>query len=149
MAGKRADKRLEENLQRLQEAGLRKTRPRREILGVLLHSEQPLSAESVHRRLPHIDLATVYRNLEAFMRAGLLQGFLLERGKMLYEAVQPDHHHHHIICRRCERAECVETCAARDLETLAQERGYSEVSHVLEVFGLCADCRRELAAEGT
>ena len=66
----------DEALKTLRAAGLRLTGPRRAILEALLDAAGPLSAEDVHAHTraagPSSDLSTVYRNLNAFVEAGLL-----------------------------------------------------------------------------
>jgi Fur family ferric uptake transcriptional regulator len=61
-------------------------------------------------------------------------------------------HHHHLLCRNCGKAveveaPAVETWAART----AQEHGFTEVAHTVEIYGLCPDCsaRKAGTASGT
>lgn len=121
------------------------TEPRKAMLEVLAIEPKPLSADEIHRLISRTkaDLVTVYRSLEAFEKAGIVQSFSLESGKSLYELVEENHHHHHIICRKCHRAEKLEFCEAEKLESLAKALGYTEVKHVLELYGLCEDCKNE------
>lgn len=121
------------------------TEPRKAMLAVLAEESKPLSAEELHRRIgaEKADLVTIYRSLEAFEKAGIVQRFNLESGKSLYELVEENHHHHHIICRKCHRAEKLETCEMEKLESLARNLGYADVSHVLELYGVCEECRDE------
>jgi len=123
--------------------GQRLTQPRKAVMAVLEAAEQPLKAEEIRRRasLAETDLVTVYRNLEALREHNLLQGIVLEDGVQLFEAVRPDRHFHHIVCRRCHRTEPLEICTGHELEERAAALGYADVSHVIEVFGLCLDCR--------
>jgi Fur family ferric uptake transcriptional regulator len=49
-------------------------------------------------------------------------------------------HHHHVVCRECGRS--VEVSGAEVegwAERVAAAAGYTEVSHTLEVFGLCPE----------
>jgi Fe2+ or Zn2+ uptake regulation protein len=122
--------------------GQRMTQPRKAVMGVLAVASQPLKAEEIRRRagLAETDLVTVYRNLEALREHNLLQGIVLEDGVQLFEAVRPDRHFHHIVCRRCHRAEPLEICTGHELEERAAALGFTNVSHVIEVFGLCRKC---------
>ncbi|MEM9227027.1 MAG: Fur family transcriptional regulator [Verrucomicrobiota bacterium] len=119
------------------------TEPRKAMLSVLVDAPKPLSAEELHARISQTkaDLVTVYRSLESFEKAGIVQSFNLESGKSLYELVEENHHHHHIICRKCHRAEKLDFCEAEKLESLAKALGYTEIKHVLELYGLCEDCK--------
>jgi Fur family ferric uptake transcriptional regulator len=70
-----------------------------------------------------------------------------------YEPAEGRPHHDHLICTRCG---VIEEFAEQRIELLqsrvAQERGFEVVSHKLELYGLCADCRRaargRVAADG-
>jgi Fur family ferric uptake transcriptional regulator len=53
---------------------------------------------------------------------------------------EPAGHHHHLVCRVCGRSvevsgPEVETWADR----VAEAAGYTEISHTIEVFGLCPE----------
>lgn len=122
---------------------LRITEPRKALLRILIETERPLSAEEAHEALgpEHYDLVTVYRNLEAFESAGIATRIPTESGKSLYELNAEEHHHHHIICRKCHKAERLDHCEVEKLETLAKKLGFTEVTHVLELYGVCDDCR--------
>lgn len=53
-----------------------------------------------------------------------------------------EHHHHHLVCRSC--GSTIEV-ADHEVEAWAAEvaarHGFSDVSHTIEIFGNCADCR--------
>lgn len=129
----------------LRSEGMRITEPRKALLQFLVERERPVSAEEVHESLGQAssDLVTVYRNLEAFEKAGIVQRVMTESGKALFEIIGENHHHHHILCRKCHRAEKLDVCEVERLEQLACDLGYSEVKHVLELYGVCSDCRDE------
>lgn len=119
------------------------TEPRKALLRLLLDSDKPLSAEETHAALGagDYDLVTVYRNLETFESAGIATRIQTEAGKSLFELSAHEHHHHHIICRKCHKAECLEHCEVEKLESIATALGFTEVTHVLELYGVCQDCR--------
>lgn len=129
----------------LKEGGCRITEPRKALLRQLIASDKPLSAEEAHEALGsgNYDLVTVYRNLETFETAGIATRIPTEAGKSLFElnVGEHDHHHHHIICRKCHKAECLDHCEVAKLEAIASKLGYTEVTHVLELYGVCSDCR--------
>lgn len=136
--------RIDDAIDVLRREHYRITEPRKAMLAVLVEQSRPLSAEQLHQLVgpDKADLVTIYRSLEAFEKAGIVQRFNLEAGgKALYELVAENHHHHHIICRKCHRAEKLDFCEAEKLEALAKNLGYENVSHVLELYGVCEDCR--------
>lgn len=127
----------------LKKERLRITEPRKALLRLLIELSKPFSAEEIHEKLgsESFDLVTVYRNLEAFEHAGIVNRIPTESGKSLYELNAEQHHYHHIICRKCHRTEKLETCEVMKLEKLASDLGYSEITHVLELYGVCETCR--------
>ena len=51
------------------------------------------------------------------------------------------HHHHHLVCRACGRTVEVEGPAVeRWADKVAEDHGFRDVTHTLEIFGTCADC---------
>ena len=115
----------------------------REALGT---SEGFVSAQSLHSNLRDsgsaIGLATVYRALADLATEGEADS-LQQEGESLYRACTPGSHHHHLICRNCGltveiEADAVETWA----QQIAAEHGFTQPNHIVDVFGLCADCTK-------
>lgn len=79
---------------------MRITKHRQEILDILTHHHGALSAGEVHKKLPHINLVTIYRNLDAFAEAGAIKKLHLDSNEALYEFQK--HPHHHAVCTDCE-----------------------------------------------
>jgi Fur family ferric uptake transcriptional regulator len=113
----------------------------REALGT---TEDFVSAQSLHAQLRDagspIGLATVYRALADLATEGEADS-LQQEGESLFRACTPGSHHHHLMCRNCGvtveiEADAVETWA----QWVAAEHGFTEANHVVDVFGLCADC---------
>ncbi len=135
-----------ESLRLLSERQLRVTLPRKRVLEVLLESHGPFSVDEVlalARSAPgtkRMDRVTVYRCLIAFERLGLARRCELGDGLARYEFSAADHHHHHVVCKRCRRMEVLESCIPQSLLEEVEQRGFSEVTHSLEFFGLCAEC---------
>ena len=50
-------------------------------------------------------------------------------------------HHHHLVCRSCGTAvEIAGEAVERWATEVAQEHGFSDAGHDLEIFGLCRSC---------
>ena len=104
-----------------------------------------VSAQALHAQLRDqgqtLGIATVYRALADLAQSGEADSFISEEGEQLYRACSPDHHHH-LICRECGKT--VEI-SARPVEQwareVAQEHGFSEPTHVVDIFGVCEACR--------
>ncbi len=133
--------RLSQALEVLKARGLRITRPRRALLDALLDSPTPRSAEELREDIGEgEDLVTVYRNLDAFERAGLVLRAHAENGKALFHLSSDHRHYHLVICRVCHEAKIIEDCDGDRFERLARDQGYSDVTHTLELHGVCAKC---------
>jgi len=114
------------------------------ILDALHGSADFLSAQDIHARLrgegQKVGLATVYRILQALHEAGDVDTLRSESGEVTYRSCESGHHHHHLVCRLCGRTVEVEGPAVEKwAESTAAEHGYSDVSHTVEIFGVCAN----------
>ena len=88
-----------------------------------------------------VGLATVYRTLQRLADAGEVDMLRTEDGEAIYRRCS-DTHHHHLVCRDCGATVEVEGPAVeRWTRAIAAEHGYADVSHTLEIFGTCPDCR--------
>ena len=88
--------------QDLRKVGLKVTSPRLKVLEVLEHSRQRhMSAEGIYRALldsgEELGLATVYRVLTQFERAGLVSRHNFEGGQAVFELADRTHHDH-MVC---------------------------------------------------
>ena len=136
---------IQEAIEKLATAGLRVTKQRKAMLEVLSAVENPMSAEETHKHLSEgvCDLVTVYRSLEQLERAGVVQLGVRENGTKVYCLSHGNDHHHHLSCRSCGRTERVDVCMGEELEKIGKSFGFSELSHVMELFGLCPECSKK------
>ncbi|PJJ65335.1 Fur family transcriptional regulator [Compostimonas suwonensis] len=113
-----------------------------------------VSAQGLHSALRDsgspIGLATVYRALADLATEGDADSLQSLDGESLYRACTPGTHHHHLICRNCGltveiSADPVETWA----RSVAADNGFTQAAHIVDVFGLCAECSRAAAQSGT
>ncbi len=117
---------------------MRLTKHRTEILNLLTHSEEALSAAMVHASLPHINLVTIYRSLEGFAEAGTIKKLHLGDQEAYYEHQEDPHHH--AICSEC--GEVIHfTLQDKELKQEFSIPGF--VVHELEVT-VHGICRRHL-----
>ncbi len=135
---------LQQAVGMLKKAGHRVTQPRVAILKILIHKKAPIKIEDIHNRVKkhNCDLATVYRCIAAFERIGIVRRCFFPDGSSLFEFVVGREHHHHIICTCCQKVENIDVCVVDGLERLVHNRGYRNVSHMLEFFGVCEECSR-------
>ncbi len=126
-------------------SGVRPTRQRLAVADALSDADGFHSAQEIHellgRRGESVGLATVYRTLQRLADAGEIDMMRSEDGEAIYRRCSMTHHHH-LVCRSCGRTVEVEGPAVERWTTaIADEHGYAEVSHTLEIFGTCPDCR--------
>ncbi len=103
------------------------------------------SAQDIHHLLrtagDGIGLSTVYRTLQTLADAGEVDVIQTADGESVYRKCS-DVHHHHLVCRDCgHTVEVAGPAVERWADKMADEHGFTDVSHTLEIFGLCADCR--------
>lgn len=131
---------------KLRECGLRLTRQRKEILRVLIKTNGPLNARKIFSELTSsedfLELSTVYRNLQAFSKRGLIREIDLGTGEKYFE-LNTGEHHHHLICMGCGEVLPL-GCPLRHLEKdLSRETNYSIIDHRLNVYGVCPTCQEK------
>jgi Fur family ferric uptake transcriptional regulator len=129
------------------QAGARRrvTRQRAAVSAQMAGAVDFRSAQSIYADLRtagnSIGLATVYRALQGMVEDGEVDVLRsADDGEAVYRRCSTGHHHH-LVCRSCGLATEVEGAEAeRWAQAVAAEHGFTEVSHVLEVFGTCAAC---------
>jgi Fur family ferric uptake transcriptional regulator len=123
----------------LRDAGVRVTRPRRVIVGILSETDDHPDALEIFRRAVVIDdsisLSTVYRTMKLLEGLGAIHRHAFEGGPSRFERAPSDHHDHlididtgDVIEFKSEGIEKLQTEIARAL-------GYDIVHHRLELYG--------------
>jgi|YNPNPStandDraft_1061719.scaffolds.fasta_scaffold03393_8 Fur family ferric uptake transcriptional regulator len=136
---------------RLCAAGYRLTAARSATIRVLESGDPHLSPAEVLERgrafHPALSRATVYRTLELLTSLGLLRPLYGGEDGVRFACVADGHHH--LICLKCGAAIHFDRCGLDDgmEHDLEQQFGFEVKSHMLELYGLCADCRRALPEE--
>jgi Fur family transcriptional regulator, ferric uptake regulator len=87
-----------------------------------------------------VGLTTVYRAITELAEANEVDVLTGEDGEAKYRLCSTSHHHH-LICRVCGKTvefdlAGFEAAAA----TLAREHGFGELTHSIELFGICKNC---------
>jgi Fur family ferric uptake transcriptional regulator len=123
----------------------RTTRQRAAVRAVFAGLDGFHSAQEVHALLRSagdpVGLSTVYRAVQSLADDGELDSIRTDSGEALYRRCSRQHHHH-LVCRACGRTVEVEGPAVeRWADRVAAEHGFADVSHTLEIFGTCAECR--------
>ena len=129
--------------------GVRMTRQRRTILGVIETADQHLDVGMILRKArkadPSIDRVTVYRTIKLLKRHGLVDelDLLHLRGDKHYYERHPQREHLHMACLRCGKVMEFESDLFERLKGQVERdcRFHIIVTRV-EMGGYCADCRR-------
>lgn len=110
---------------------------------------QHLFAE-LRQRGDRIGLTTVYRHLNQLAEQGSADVVHTADGEAQFRLCgvgavgDSEHtHHHHLVCRVCGRSVEVSGPEVEAwADQVARQAGYTEITHTLEVFGLCPEHSR-------
>jgi Fur family peroxide stress response transcriptional regulator len=125
--------------------GLRLTPQRDVLLRALSETKGHPTADDLFKKvrkvLPTVSHATVYRNVQELVRAGLI-GTLERSGAAVQFEINPDHHHH-FMCQRC--GQVWDVYLDQVAVTLDRRRsalnGFRIDRRDVQLHGLCARCR--------
>jgi len=136
-------------------SGLSVTRQRLALFEALAASREHPSAEDLHRtvrkRLPHLSLATVYKNLEALREIGAVTDVnaLHEHGR--YEAALPGTGagipHHHLVCMCCRKVVDLHDTRLDSLR-VSDAQGFQVRALKVQVEGICPECAPRKRRQG-
>ncbi|WP_041263886.1 Fur family transcriptional regulator [Francisella salina] len=130
------------NSYNLKEFGFKVTQPRIEILKLFEENkDRHLSPDDVFSKLKSqgssTGIATVYRVLNQFESAGIINKLKLDSDQVMYELNQGDHHDH-IICIECNE---IQEFYNEKIEKLQKEvvksMGAEMVDHSLNIYIKC------------
>ena len=127
------------------ELGLRLT-PQREVLLRALsettgHPTADDLVQRVRKVLPSVSHATVYRNVQELVRAGLI-GTLERAGGAVQFEVNPEDHHH-FVCRGCGQVWDVYLAdvGIKLNRRRSQLKGFQIDRREVQLHGLCSKCQ--------
>ncbi len=143
---------LDTAVQFVRERGLRLSAARRLVLEALLAADGPMSAEQIAEgiggRVPSSDIASVYRNLQAFADIGLVRHVHLGHSPGLH-ALAIAGEQEYLTCERCADYTTVAPEALDDVRVLVQRRfGYRARFTHFPIVGLCARCVEDVSGTG-
>ena len=138
-------KRFKEILQKLRENGHKITPQRLAIVKILAKSEGHPSVENIHARIkkdfPTMSLATVYRNILLIKSLGEVLELGFPDGSNRYDGNRP-YPHPHVICIKCKKIVDPDLDSLDEIKReVAIETDFKILSHRLDFFGICSDCR--------
>ena len=130
---------------------LRNTRQAGVIEAALLSADGFRTAQELfaglRERGERIGLTTIYRYLNLLAEQGRADVVRSAEGEAQFRlcgtaehAGDAAGHHHHVVCRDCGRSVEVRGPEVEAwAERVATAAGFTEISHTVEVFGLCAE----------
>ena len=133
-------------ISRLSEQGYRLTPQRMLVLAAIANSDNHISAEEIYAQViakyPHVNISTIYRNLELLKRLGLVTETDLGGGRVRYHPADKGHHHH-LVCQECGKVIDLDESVLSSLGSrLLREYKFSADLRHLAIFGHCADCNK-------
>jgi Fur family peroxide stress response transcriptional regulator len=139
--------RVDSILRKLRQTGLRITPQRLAILKALSENkEHPGAGEiyaAVKAEFPTTSIATVYKTLAVMKTIGEVLELEFSNDYNRYDGNTPGAHPH-LICVKCRRIVDPELASLDEMtEKLASETGYTIISHRLDFYGVCPECRQK------
>ena len=138
---------LETAIERCAEQGLRLTKIRRQVLEIIWSQHNPIGAYDVLQQLQERGHKpappTAYRALEFLVSARLIHR--IESLNAYIGCPSPDANHQcqFYICTDCGHiAEVNNPAVSKALSAGAEELGFESAQPVIEVHGVCRDCRK-------
>lgn len=123
----------------LKNAGIRLTRPRRIIIGILSESQSHPDAREIYQKAlgkdPSISLATVYRTMKLLEELGAVHRHAFDGGPARFETADGGHHDHLIDLDTGKVIEFHSETIERLQQQIADELGYDIEHHRLELYG--------------
>lgn len=131
-------KRTEKIEASLRKAGIRVTKQRVALMGVLGEADDHPDAVELHARAralePSVSLATVYRTLSVLEEGGVVHRHAFDGGGARFETTHEAHHDHILDVDTGEVIEFQSDKIEQLQEEIARELGYDVVHHRLELY---------------
>jgi len=122
---------------------MRLTKQRRIILDILEKTKKHPTTEQIYnavkKRMPHISLGTVYRNLENLSEKGVIRRLDLGDTQRHYDADTSEHFH--LRCLDCGEIIDLECKNCFDIDEIEEKTGFEITDLHLEFVGYCPKCK--------
>ena len=128
--------------------GLRNSRQRLALLEVVTTMEDHFTIDDLYQKTkaiyPNIGYATIYRTLNLFVDAGILNRRSFQHGNVVYELKFEEQHHDHLICLSCGKIiEFTNERMERLQDFIAKQYDFIPQYHRFEMYGYCNSCWRD------
>jgi Fur family ferric uptake transcriptional regulator len=130
----------------LRPAGGKRSSKRDRILDIFFRQKGHVTADELYDLVRQEDAgigrATVYRTLQWMVTAGLATKVDFGEGRSRFEPSLRHPRHFHLICNECHRSsEFLSSDIEAILEEVAAARNFDVTQTVIQVFGVCDECR--------
>ncbi len=127
--------------------GLKWTRQRKMVYGVLWAAKEPLTAIQIYHLAVKCSqgeeyaVSTVYRILGAFEERGLVEkNNWPGEGTVVYTLKRGDHTHY-AVCLECHRRIPLKHCPFSHMKLEKETGDFTVTGHKLELYGYCKTCQ--------
>lgn len=130
----------------LKKNGLRITKNRMLVLGILSDRQEPLTADEIYlkaRQLHDLNFSTVYRILSALSNKSIVLKSVGGDGVSYYQ-LNNHNHSHYLVCSECHKRIPIDECPLKEIgDRLVEKTGFHITGHNLEFIGECPECIRK------
>ncbi len=133
----------------------RATAKQRAVLEALREQENFRSAQQLYldvrqNRQLRIGLTSVYRILRTLAADRVAETQRAEDGEILYRLRTGAGHRHYLVCRRCgEAVGFTPVDIEEHTRRLSRQHHYSDVTHYVDLYGICPQCRTATGSESS
>lgn len=127
----------------LKAAKLYRTKPRADILKILLKAGKPLTQNQIAQRLrkKRLDKVTIYRTLETLLEVGLVHKAFMQKRAWHFELADnctESQCHPHFTCTRCGATHCLMDVSLPMAKS--PHKGFVIKHQQVRLEGLCPKC---------
>ena len=126
---------------------LRYTAGRRALVAALRAADRPVTLPELLEMSVDLPQSSAYRNLSLLEEAGIVRRLVHGADHAHYELDEAlTEHHHHLICNECGLVQDIilptplEHTLDSSFTDVASDVGFVPTGHIIDVYGLCADC---------
>jgi Fur family transcriptional regulator, ferric uptake regulator len=139
---------LDTYLNKLRQSGYRNSQLRFCLLDLFLNISttltvtELLNSPSIRKFQPN--KTTIYREIETLIKENILEEISAFGSAKAYKISQQGHHHH-LICRNCNKTDCIESDSFEsyllgNIKEIEKENNFKVKEHEVVFYGICADC---------
>ncbi|MCF7805016.1 MAG: transcriptional repressor [Candidatus Marinimicrobia bacterium] len=130
----------------LRKENLKMTPQRKRIFAAIADSDQHWEVDDLVYQFwqddERISRATIYRTLDLLVDHGFVRKIDFGEGRSRYEYAADKKYHDHMICEECgEIFEFTDENLRKHQERLCEIFDFEPSKHVVQIYGLCSDCR--------